>query len=94
MAVGRAQLLVSAALAAAGTACVALAVVSERRMQRHRRPGVSYRAATLRRDGGWRNAELFTPEGLTHQRRASALGVVGAALWLLGLGAWVALGSR
>ncbi len=82
---------VSAALAAAGTLSVACAVAFERRMQRHRRPGVSYRAATLRRDGGWRRADLFTEEGLRHQARAARFGWAGAALWLAALAAWVAL---
>jgi len=62
-----------------------VAVYHERRMHRHRRPGVSYAAATFRRDGGWRRADLFTEQGLAHQRRASSFGVLGAAFWLLSL---------
>jgi hypothetical protein len=59
-------------------------------MQRHRQPGVSYRDATLRKDGGWQRADLFTAEGLALQRRAARFGWLGAALWLLAVGAWVA----
>lgn len=59
------------ALAAIGIASLVWAVVNERRMQKHRQPGVSYGAVTMRRDGGWRRSDLFTPEGLTYQRRAS-----------------------
>lgn len=62
-------------------------------MQRHRQPGVSYAAVTLRRDGGWRRADLFTPEGLRHQARASRFGLAAAALWVLGLVALAALGG-
>ncbi|HMC54251.1 MAG TPA: hypothetical protein VKH19_03700 [Gemmatimonadaceae bacterium] len=54
-------------------------------MHRHRRPGVTYAQATFRRDGGWRRTDLFSAEGLAHQRRASTFGVTGAALWLLAL---------
>ena len=86
------QLLVSASIAIAGTVAAAIAVVHERRMQRHRQPGVDYRTVTLRRDGGWRRADLFTPEGLAHQRNASRWGVTAAALWLVALAAWIALG--
>jgi hypothetical protein len=86
-----AQVVVSSVLAAAGTVSVALAVVSERRMQRHRRAGVSYRDVTLRRDGAWRRADLFTDEGLRHQARASRFGVLGAALWVAALAAWITL---
>ena len=75
------------AWAAALIGCVSMgvAVVEERRMQRHRQPGVSYARVTLRRDGGWRRADLFGPEGLAHQRRASRYGVIGALLWILAL---------
>ena len=83
--------LVSSTLGVAGTLSVACAVACERRMHQHRRPGVSYRAATLRRDGGWRRADLFTEEGLRHQARAARFGWTGAALWLAALAAWVAL---
>lgn len=88
-----AQLIVTSILGAAGLTSAALAIRSERRMQRHRQPGVSYAAVTLRRDGGWRRAELFTPEGLRHQRRASQFGITAAGLWLLALAAWVALAA-
>jgi hypothetical protein len=62
-----------------------VAVFNERRMHRHRQPGVTYAQATYRRDGGWRRTDLFTPEGLGFQRRASTYGVLGAALWILAL---------
>jgi hypothetical protein len=88
-----AQALVSGLLAAAGVAFAALAVVSERRMQRHRLPGISYLAVTLRRDGGWRRTDLFTAEGLRHQRRASTFGIAAAGSWLLAVAAWVALAT-
>lgn len=60
-------------------------------MQRHRQPGITYAAVTWRRDGGWRRADLFTPEGLRHQARASRFGVAAAALWVLALAALVVL---
>ena len=81
-------LLLARILAIAGTISAAYAVVWERRMQRHRQPGVSYWQATMRRDGGWRRDDLFAPEGLRHQRRASRYGLIGAALWVLALAAW------
>lgn len=87
------QLVVSGALAAGGLASATVAVLAERRMQRNRQPGVSYAAVTFRRDGGWRRADLFTAEGLRHQRRASKFGVAAAMLWLLALAAWAALGA-
>jgi hypothetical protein len=62
-----------------------VAIYNERRMHRHRQPGVTYAQATFRRDGGWRRADLFTAEGLRIQRFASLCGVSGAALWVLGL---------
>ena len=62
-----------------------VAVVNERRMHRHRQPGVTYAQATFRRDGGWRRTDLFTDEGLRYQRQASRYGVTGAALWILAL---------
>lgn len=86
------QLVVSLAFAALGVGCLATAVYNERSMHRHRQPGVSYGEATLRRDGGWRRADLFTPAGLRHQRRASAWGVTGALLLVASLLAWVLLG--
>ena len=79
------------ALAGIGLLSLATAVTFERRMHRHRQPGVSYRAATFRADGGWRRADLFTEEGLRHQARASRFGVAGAALLVLALIAWIAL---
>jgi hypothetical protein len=88
------QLLVSLLLAVLGVACLVLAVVQERRMHRHRQPGVSYADATLRRDGGWRRSDLFTPAGLSHQRRASAYGVAGSVLLLASLVAWAVLRAR
>ena len=90
MAVTRA-LAVPLTLAAAGLVSVAVAVLYERRMQRHRRPGMSYRDVTLRRDGAWQRDDLFTPEGLALQRRAARYGWLGAALWVLALAACVAL---
>jgi hypothetical protein len=68
-----------------GTVSMGVAIFNERRMHRHRQPGVTYAQATYRRDGGWRRSDLFTPEGLTFQRRASKYGVLGAALWVLAL---------
>lgn len=88
------QLAVSAALAVTGVVLLVAAVRHERRMHRHRQPGVSYADATLRRDGGWRRSDLFTDEGLRHQRRASAFGVAGAAALLGAVLAWVLLGAR
>ena len=76
-------------LAVAGTVAMLVAVRYERRMQRHRRPGVGYRDVTFRRDGGWRRDDLFEPEGLALQRRAARWGATGAALWLAALVAWV-----
>ena len=67
----------------AGAIALAVGIWNERIMQRHRRPGVSYRDVTLRRDGGWRRADLFTDEGLAYQRRASARGFPGLALLIL-----------
>ena len=64
---------------------MAMAVFNERRMHRHRQPGVSYAQATFRRDGGWRRADLFSADGLAYQRRASRYGVLGALLWILAL---------
>jgi len=80
----------AALLAAVGCVLEAYAVVCERRMQKHRRPGVSYWAATLRRDGGWQRADLFEPQGLIEQRRAARAGMLGAACWVVALVLWVA----
>ena len=88
------QLSVAGGMAFLGLACLGTAVVHERRMQRHRHPGVTYRDVTLRRDGGWRRTDLFTDRGLRHQRRASTFGVAGAALLVGALLAWVVLGVR
>ncbi|HET7459068.1 MAG TPA: hypothetical protein VFJ74_15575 [Gemmatimonadaceae bacterium] len=63
-------------------------------MHRHRQPGVTYAEATLRRDGGWRRRDLFTPVGLRLQRKASLWGVTGGVLLLASIAAWMILGSR
>ena len=84
--------MVAGPLAVAGVACLAAAVVFERRMHRHRQPGVNYADATLRRDGGWRRRDLFTDEGLQQQRRASRFGLAGTLLLVSALVAWVAMG--
>jgi hypothetical protein len=78
-------------LALAGTASMGIAVFNERRMHRHRQPGVTYVEATFRKDGGWRRTELFTPAGLQHQRMASRYGFLGALLWILALLAAIVL---
>ena len=88
------QLLVAAALAVAGLVSLVVAVVHERRMQQHRREGVSYKAATLRRDGGWRRDDLFDSEGLAHQRQASRWGFAGVILLIAGIISWITLGLR
>lgn len=72
-------------LGAAGALLMGIAIYHERRMQRHRQPGVTYAQVTLRRDGGWRRTDLFTEEGLRYQRRASGFGVPAAVLWLLAI---------
>jgi hypothetical protein len=87
------QLVSSAALASLGLGFLCVAVVCERRMHAHCRPGVTYAQATLRRDGGWRRADLFTEAGLRHQRRASLFGVSGAGLLLAAILTWIALGA-
>ena len=81
--------LFSAAFAALGTGAFIVAIRHERLMQRHRQPGVSYRDVTLRRDGGWRRTDLFAPEGLVHQRRASTFGVAGVLCWLAAIVVWI-----
>ena len=78
---------------ALGVLFAGLAVASERRMHRHRQPGVTYAAATLRRDGGWRRADLFTPEGLKHQARAAGMGFMTACCWVLALASFVLLAN-
>jgi hypothetical protein len=75
-----------------GAVALIIAVANERRMQRHRQPGVTYAQVTLRRDGAWKRRDLFTDEGLAYQRRASAFGVTGAALLVAALVCWVVLG--
>ena len=77
------------ALAIVGTLLMVAAVYNERRMQRHRQPGVTYAQVTLRRDGGWRRSDLFTEEGLRYQRLASGFGVPAAVLWAFAVLAWV-----
>jgi hypothetical protein len=84
-----AWIVAAAVLALAGNVFVIVAIYNERRMQRHRQPGVSYAQATFRRDGGWRRDDLFTPEGLTYQRRAAGFGVIALVLWILAMGAWL-----
>lgn len=79
------------ALGIGGAVSMAIAVFSERRMHRHRQPGVTYAQATFRRDGGWRRADLFSPAGLQYQRQASRYGVLGALLWILALIASIVL---
>jgi len=79
------------ALAVLGLLSALIAIYHERRMQRHRLPGVSYADVTFRRDGGWRRSDLFAPEGLAHQRQGSKYGILAAALWLLALAAFVLL---
>ena len=79
-------------LIAIGLVSLAWAVVNERRMQKHRRSGVSYREATLRRDGGWKRSDLFTDAGLAYQGQAAKWGFLGTVsllvafllAWLLG----------
>ena len=88
------QPIVAGSMTLLGLVCLGAAVVNERRMQRHRQPGITYRDVTLRRDGGWRRADLFTDEGLHYQRRASTWGVTGGALLVAALLAWVVLGGR
>jgi hypothetical protein len=63
---------------------VLIAVFHERMMHRHRRPGVSYWSATLRRDGGWRRSDLFDEQGLAHQRRAATWAMTASVFLLLG----------
>jgi hypothetical protein len=83
-------LLLAFILVVAGTISMIVAVVYERLMHRHRQPGVSYAQATFRRDGGWKRDDLFQPEGLRFQRKASRFGVMGALCWIVGLIAlWV-----
>jgi len=62
-----------------------VAIVHERRMQRHRQPGVGYAAVTFRRDGGWRRKDLFTDDGLALQARAAKWGMIGAVALVVAL---------
>ena len=80
--------MLAAVLVVAGTILMSIAIHNERRMQRHRQPGVTYAQVTFRRDGGWRRPELFTPEGLRYQRRASGFGVPAALLWVIAVLTW------
>ena len=88
------QIALTTTLATLGLAAFVIAIRHERLMQRQRQPGVSYREVTFRRDGGWRHTDLFTAEGLVHQRRASTFGILGALLWIAALGAWIATAGR
>jgi hypothetical protein len=87
------QLLTSSLLAVAGTILAGFAVWNERRMQRHRQPGVTYGAVTLRRDGGWRRRDLFTAQGLEYQAAASRFGLGALVFWVFALLAWVLLAT-
>jgi hypothetical protein len=78
-------LLLAVLCALMAVVALAIAIVNERRMQRHRQPGISYAAVTFRRDGAWRRADLFTDTGLAFQRRAAKWGMIGAGLLLLAL---------
>ena len=85
-------LVLPAALGLTGVVYMTVAVVNERRMHQHRQPGITYQAATFRRDGGWRRADLFTEEGLAFQRKAARNGVIGGALWIVALLVYVLMG--
>lgn len=87
----RAQIWATSLVAGIGTASMLVAVWNERMMHRHRQPGVDYLAVTMRRDGGWRRTDLFTPAGLRHQAKAARFGVIGLALWIAALVVWVLL---
>lgn len=82
-------MIVPIAIGFLGVAMVCMAIWHERQMQRHRRPGVTYRQVTLRSDGGWRRADLFTEQGLKHQRQASGWGFPGLALIVTALVLWL-----
>ncbi len=77
-----------------GAVSLVLAVFYERRMHRHRLPGVSYAEATFRRDGGWRRTDLFSTEGLENQRRASRYGLLGVLLWIVALLSYIIAALR
>lgn len=87
------QSVVALLLFAFGVLAFVMAIRHERRMQRHRHPGVSYRQATLRRDGGWRREDLFTGAGLDHQRQASRFGLTGVVFWIAAIVAWIILAA-
>ena len=86
------QLFCSALLGVLALGSFGVAIAFERRMQRHRQPGVTYADVTLRRDGAWRRADLFTPEGLALQRQASRFGLLGALFAAAALVAWIGFG--
>jgi hypothetical protein len=88
------QHVVAGLLAAVGAAALGVAVSFERRMHRHRQPGVTYETATFRKDGGWRRGDLFTATGLLLQRKASLWGATGTLLLAASVAAWVVLGNR
>lgn len=85
------QALITGVFALAGVGAAGCAVLNERRMQQHRQPGITYAAATFRRDGGWRRAELFTARGLEYQVQASRFGIAAVVLWICALLSWVLL---
>ena len=85
------QYAVPVLLAMAGFVAEGRAVAYERQMQRHRLPGVSYWATTLRADGGWQRTDLFAPEGLAIQKRAARFGLMGVVLWALAALSWIAV---
>ena len=76
---------VALVVGATGLIALAVGIWNERMMQRHRQPGVTYRDVTFRRDGAWRRADLFTEQGLKHQRQASSWGFSGLALIVIAL---------
>jgi hypothetical protein len=77
--------LMTVGLGSFGLLAIAVAIWNERLMQRHRQRGVSYRQVTWRWDGGWRRSDLFTEQGLLHQRRAAKWGFIGVGCVLLAL---------
>ena len=87
------QFLVPTFLALTGAGAATLAILSERRMQQHRQPGVTYGAVTFRRDGGWRRTELFTARGLEHQAQAARWGITAAVCWAAAFLSWVLLAT-
>jgi len=87
------QIIFTSFFAFAGVVAATFAIVSERRMQQHRQPGVTYGAVTFRRDGGWRRSELFTARGLEYQAQAARCGVSAGVLWGVALLSWVLLAA-